>query len=80
MVVDENRAAVFLAQLELAVHDAEESVALTEYRAPRVSERRRARLGRGVIRQTELCFKIFHGFVDQGRPGVKNLTVREARA
>ena len=68
MVVDENGAAIFLAQLELAVRDAEESVALMEYRAPRVSERRRARLGRGVIRQTELCFKIFHALLIEAAP------------
>ena len=68
MVVDENGAAVFLAQLELAMRDAKERVALMEHRAPRVSKRRRARLGLGVIRQTELCFKIFHAWLSEAAP------------
>ena len=60
MVEDENGAAVFLAQLQLAVRDPKESVALIEYRPPRVSDRPRALLGLGVIRQTELCFQVLH--------------------
>ena len=43
MIEDENGAAVFLAQLQLAVRDAKESVALLENSAPRVSDRGRAR-------------------------------------
>ncbi len=60
MVENQNCAAVFLAQFQLAVGDTEKRVALMEYRAPRVSDRRRARLGVGMIRERELCFQVLH--------------------
>ncbi len=60
MVEDQNGAAVFLAQFQLAVGDTKESVALIEYRAARVSERRRARLSLTEIDEPEFRFEIFH--------------------
>lgn len=56
-------AAVFLAQLQLAVCDAKKGVALIEYRAARVSKRGGADLGLIMTPEAEFRFEVFHFFV-----------------
>src|SRR5580704_10490999 len=59
VIEDQNGPAVFLAQFELAIRDAKESVALLENSAPRVSDRSGALLSFDQIKQPEFRFEVF---------------------